>query len=238
MSDSVLATTDIVVVGAGISGLCSAWELRQRGFGVAVVEQRFPSYGASGRNPGALWLQTRRTGTELALARKGKEKYEQYVDILGDVFDLRSEGGLFFFETDEQGAVMQSYVQDRRAAGLEVELLDRAAAAKKSSILPESAIGAVFCADDAQIDSLNFVAAMEAACVRAGVSLFKNTAVLSTLRERDQAIGVRTVRGDVFASGVVWATGAWAKTLRSEGIQVPIETVRIGQLMTQPSRPG
>lgn len=237
-SDSVLATADIVVIGAGISGLCTAWELHRRGFGVVVVEQRFPAYGASGRNPGALWIQTRRAGDELAIAKLGKTKYEEYVDILGDVFDYRDAGGLFFFETEAQGAVMQSYVEDRRAAGLEVELLDHAAAAKKSSILPRTAIGAVFCADDAQVDSLSFVSAMEAACIRVGVRIFRNTPVLSTLRERDRVLGVRTVRGDVLGSAVVWATGAWAKTLRTEGIDVPVETVRIGQLMTQPVESG
>lgn len=237
-SDSVLATGDIVVIGAGIAGLCTAWELRQRGFGVVVVEQRFPAYGASGRNPGALWLQTRRSGTELAIAKLGKKKYEEYVGILGDVFDYRTEGGLFFFETEAQGIVMQSYVENRRAAGLEAEMLDRAAAAKKSSILPHTAIGAVFCADDAQVDSLNFVSAIEAACIRSGVRIFRNTPVLSTLRDRDQARGVRTVRGDVLGSAVIWATGAWAKNLRTEGIDVPVETVRIGQLMTQPVETG
>lgn len=237
-TSDVLANTDIVVIGAGVSGLCSAWELRKRGFGVVVVEQRFPAYGASGRNPGALWLQTRRSGVELALAQHGKSKYEEYVDIVGDVFDYRTEGGLFFFETEEQGAVMESYVRDRRSAGLDIEMLDQAAATKTSSILPRTAIGAVFCADDAQVDSLQFVSAIESACIRAGVRVFRNTPVLTTLRDRDQAIGVRTVRGDVLASGVVWATGAWAKTLISEGIHVPIETVRIGQLMMQPVETG
>ena len=63
---------------------------------------------------------------------------------------------------------------------------------------------------------------------------FRNTAVLSTLREGDAVLGVRTVRGEVLASGVVWATGAWATTLRAEGIGLPVETTRVGQLMMQP----
>ena len=230
----VLATADIVVVGAGIAGLCTAWELRQRGFSVVLVDQRFPAYGASGRNPGALWLQTRRTGFELALARAGKQKYSQYLDVLGDVFDYREDGGLFFFETEDQGRVMEAYVDDRREAGLDIEMVSREQAAKLSPILPETAIGAAFCTEDAQIDSLNFVPAMESACVRAGVHFFRNTAVLSTLREGDQVRGVRTVRGEVLASGVVWATGAWATTLRAEGIRLPVETARVGQLMMQP----
>lgn len=229
-----LASADVVVIGAGIAGLCTAWELRQRGFDVVVVDQRFSGYGASSRNPGGLWIQTRRTGFELALARAGKHKYEQYIEVLGDVFDYRVDGGLFFFENEDQAAVVEAYVEDRRAAGVAIELVSREEAAKLCPILPDTAIGAAFCSEDAQIDSLNFVAAMESACVRAGVHFFLNTAVLSTLREGDRVLGVRTVRGEVLASGLVWATGAWATTLRAEGIQVPVETTRVGQLMMQP----
>jgi glycine/D-amino acid oxidase-like deaminating enzyme len=113
-------------------------------------------------------------------------------------------------------------------------MVNRDEAVKLSPILPDTAIGAAFCADDAQIDSLSFVSAMESACVRAGARLFRNTAVLSTLREGDQIVGVRTVRGEITAAGVVWATGAWATTLRAEGIALPVETSRVGQLMMQP----
>jgi glycine/D-amino acid oxidase-like deaminating enzyme len=235
MSDGeTLATADVVVVGAGIAGLCTAWELRQRGFGVVIVDQRFPGYGASGRNPGSLWLQTRRTGLELDLARAGQRKYTEYLDALGDVFDFRVEGGLFFFETEQQGSLIEEYVLDRKKAGLQIDMVSRKQAAKLSPILPDTAIGAAFCADDSQIDSLNFTSAMEAACLRAGTHLFRNTAVLSTLRDGDRVIGVSTVRGKVLASGVVWATGAWATTLRAEGIGVPVETARVGQLMMEP----
>ena len=62
ISSEPLATADVVIVGAGIAGLCTAFELRKRGFDVAVVEQRFPAFGGSGRNPGALWLQLQRGG--------------------------------------------------------------------------------------------------------------------------------------------------------------------------------
>lgn len=233
-----LATADVVVVGAGIAGFCTAWELRQRGFSVALVEQRFAAYGASGRNPGTIWLQTRRAGLELDLARAGKAKYVDYLTILGDVFDYHASGGLFYFETDEQGATIEAYVKDRQQAGLEIEMVSRSEAAELSPILPDGAIGAAFCKDDAQVDCLSFVAAMESACLRAGVQFFRNTAVLSTTREGDRVTGVRTVRGEISASGVVWATGAWAKTLRAEGIDVTVGTARVGQLMMQPVETG
>ena len=238
MNADTLAAADIVVVGAGIVGLCTAWELRRRGFDVVVVEQRFPAFGASGRNPGAIWLQTRRSGVELELARAGKRKYEEFLAEMGDVFEYRNRGGLFFFETEEQGRALEAYVADRLAAGLEVEMVSRKQAAVHSAVLPETAIGAVFCADDAQVDAQHFVNALSAACVRAGVRVFENTAVLATIRQGDAVLGVHTVRGAIYGSGVVWATGAWAANLRMEGIALPMETMRLGLMVTQPIDQG
>ncbi|MDX3641718.1 FAD-dependent oxidoreductase [Streptomyces sp. MB09-02B] len=234
MSPDVLATSDIVVVGAGLAGLCTAFELRRRGFDVTVVEQRFPAFGASGRNPGCLWVQTRRSGVELAIARAAKAKYAEYADELGDVFEYRQLGGLFFFENEEQGRVLQDYVHDRRAAGVEIELLSVSRATKHAPMLPTTAIGAVYCAEDAQIDTQRFLGALSAAVIRSGVRLYENTAVLSVIRQGNRVDGVRTVRGDIRASGVVWATGAWTLNLTAEGIVLPVTTARMGQVVTQP----
>ncbi len=236
-SAGTLAICDVVVVGAGIAGACTAFELRRRGYDVVLVDQRFPAFGASGRGPGMVWLQTRRAGIELRLAGAGKAKYAEYIDAIGDVFDYRADGGLLYFETEAQGRVVEDYVADRRRAGLDVELLSRTAAAERSPLLPATAIGAAWCADDAQIDSQAFVAALTAACVRMGVRSFENTPVLSTKRDGDRVVGVRTVRGDVHAGGVVWATGAWASNLDAEGLVLPVRSARMGHVVTQPIEP-
>lgn len=235
MQNRALAVADVVVVGGGISGWSTAYELRKRGFNVVVLEQRFHAYGASGRNPGALWMQLRRTGYELDLARRGARKYEDFVAEYGKVFGHRKEGGLFYFETEEQRAVMLDYVDDRRAAGLDVELLDRNEALKVAETLPATALGAVYCADDSQVDSSGFVKALAAQCVAMGVAKFENTTALSTLRRGDEVYGVRTVRGDVHAAGVVWATGAWSVNLATEGLLLPVATARTGHMSTQPT---
>ncbi|TDD87060.1 FAD-binding oxidoreductase [Saccharopolyspora karakumensis] len=229
-----LDTADIAVVGGGIVGLTTALELRKRGFDVVVVEQRFTAFGASGRSAGAIWLQPRRSGPELELTRRGLATYAAYEEELGNTFDLRQQGGLFFYETERQREILEHYVADRRAAGLDAALVSRREAKELSEILPDNALGAVFCSDDAQVDAAAFSRAVNAACMRRGVRIFQNTPVLGTLRRLDAVAGLRTVRGEVHAGAVVWATGAWAVTLRSEGIDLPIETHRVGQLVTQP----
>lgn len=235
--DPVLDSADVIVIGAGIAGITTAFELRNRGYDVVVVEQRFPSYGASGRGTGSIWLQTCQAGTELDLARAGRDKYQWYVDELGNTFDYRQNGGLFFFETEAQGAILEKYVKDRTAAGLDVALLDAEEARAHSSLLPETAIGAVYCADDAQVDVTRFVNAVAGACTKKGVRIYENTTVVSTIRQGDSIVGVRTVRGDILSPGIVWATGAWAVNLSGEGIDLPIATARQGQILTQAVAP-
>jgi glycine/D-amino acid oxidase-like deaminating enzyme len=48
------ATTDVLIVGAGIGGLAAAWQLRQRDVTSMIVDARDVAMGASGRNGGFL----------------------------------------------------------------------------------------------------------------------------------------------------------------------------------------
>lgn len=233
MSEDSLATADIVVVGAGIVGLCTAWELSKRGFDVVVVEQRFVGFGATSRNPGALWVQTKRSGAELELSRSGVAKYHEYRDDLGDVFGFTQKGGIVFAEDAEGANGLEEYARERASAGLEVSLLKGRALDEASNIMPDGAVAGVFCDEDSQIDPHQFLTALTAACARRGIQVFEHTPVLSTIRSGDQVLGVQTLRGRVNAGGVVWATGAWATILNLEGIALPMQTLRYGQVMTQ-----
>ena len=48
------AEADVCIVGGGIAGISTAWELTQRGLSVVVLEKKRVAFGASGRNGGIL----------------------------------------------------------------------------------------------------------------------------------------------------------------------------------------
>ena len=59
----------VIVVGAGIVGLCVAWHLARGGAEVLVLDGEAPGSGASSGNAGAISAGTARRGREVALLK-------------------------------------------------------------------------------------------------------------------------------------------------------------------------
>ncbi|NKX56664.1 NAD(P)/FAD-dependent oxidoreductase [Arthrobacter mobilis] len=231
-----LDQADIVVVGGGIVGVSTAYALNQRGFDVVLVEQRFMAFGASGRNSGGLWFQTARGGAELELLRRSTELYAGLEADLGRTYDFDRCGGVFFFETEQQREILTDYAEDRRRLGISAEFISVDQAREIAPGVPETALGAVYSADDAKVNTSKFVRALNQLSSRLGVRVYENTPVLSLVRNGDSITGVRTVRGNIMGGGVVWCAGPWAANLEAEGISLPLELLRVGLLTTQPIR--
>jgi glycine/D-amino acid oxidase-like deaminating enzyme len=57
-----MATADVVVVGAGIVGAATAWELARRGVAVTLVDRGAVSGGTTGLGEGTCCARTRTPG--------------------------------------------------------------------------------------------------------------------------------------------------------------------------------
>ncbi len=227
-------SADVVIVGGGTIGTTTAYELRKRGYDVVIVEQRYLAYGASGRNAGFINISTRNAGMGLELARAGAAMYDEYVDVLGNSFEYRRNGGIVYFFTPEQQRVYREFVELRKSQGLPMELLDRDQVREIAPILPDSVLGATFCAEDGQISSPRFVRALGEHLRRVGVRIHEETAFTGFLRSGSRVTGIQTTRGPINAQTVIVAMGSWSTLLAQHGIDVPIHPMRAGVLMTEP----
>ena len=85
------AEADVIVIGAGFTGLSTALHLREAGVDVAVVEAMEPGWGASGRNNGQVIPTLSRPDPDDIIARHGAVG-ERFVALLRDsastLFDL------------------------------------------------------------------------------------------------------------------------------------------------------
>src|SRR5207237_4050714 len=93
------AVTRVVVVGAGIVGCSAAYFAAREGARVTLVEREHVAFGASGRNPGFVWLHCRNPGIALELSLASRRLYPELADELPEDFGFRPNGGLIYFLT-------------------------------------------------------------------------------------------------------------------------------------------
>jgi glycine/D-amino acid oxidase-like deaminating enzyme len=234
----VTRSPDVLVIGGGIVGAATAYQLARRGTSVTLLEANQLAYGATGRNLGYIWVHTRRPGPELELVMHLRRELDDLPGELGDDFGLRTEGGLLYVHTEAQLAILREFVERRQADGVDVRLIDGHEARSLAPILPETVIGASFCPLDAQMESTRYVRAFAAAAQRAGASVQEGTAVRSFEVDGRRISGVVTDAGRLTPGRVVVAAGAWTTHLLAQiGVALPIHPMRLQIVQTEPMAP-
>ncbi len=227
--------TSVVVVGGGLVGTSTAYYAARQGMHVTLLEQQHTGYGASGRNPGFVWLHCRNPGWALEVSLAGRALYDELAADLPEPFEFRAEGGVIYFNTSEQGAVFEEFVKARQADGLDMELIDGAAVRRMVGPIHAGVLGASFCGNDAQINTPTVVAALAAGARSEGADVREGVAMTGLVTSGDQVVGVDTDQDRFTADIVVVATGAWTRTLLAEsGIDAHVGIERLQVLATAP----
>jgi glycine/D-amino acid oxidase-like deaminating enzyme len=225
----------VVVVGGGIVGCATAYFAAQAGAQVTLLERETVAFGASGRNPGFVWLHCRNPGVALELSLASRRLYPELVTALPDDFGFRASGGLIYFTTPEQSSVFSAFVEARRRDGLEMELIDGAEVRRLVPPIREDVLGASYCPLDAHIDTARFVRALAAGARDQGALVREGVAVTKLLRDGESVVGVDTSDGSLHADAVVVATGVWTPSLLATiDLEAPIGAERLQVLSTEP----
>ena len=227
--------TTVIVVGGGLVGTSTAYFAAREGMQVTLLEQEHAGYGASGRNPGFVWLHCRNPGWAMQISLAGRALYEDLLRDLPVPFEFRADGGLIYFTTPEQGRVFEEFVAARRADGLDMELIDGAEVRRQVGPIRPDVLGASFCHNDAQINTPTVVAALAAGARSEGADIREGVEMTELIRDGDRVVGVETNQGRFMADLVVVATGAWTrKLLAANGIKAHVGIERLQVLATAP----
>jgi glycine/D-amino acid oxidase-like deaminating enzyme len=210
---------DVIVVGAGLMGTAIAWRLAESGQRVRVYEQRGVCSGASGRNggmtgAGSSMLAASHAGhAAYALTQANFRQLQTLQDELGVDFALRCTGSIDVITTPEQHAHLEHAVAAQRAAGIDCELLDSAAARAIMPALSPDILGAAYTRDRGHLWPFALVTGMADAAVRDGAEIRPGSRVERLLQAGDRVSGVVVDGESVLAKTVVLATNAWTPQL-------------------------
>ncbi|WP_425476425.1 NAD(P)/FAD-dependent oxidoreductase [Bradyrhizobium prioriisuperbiae] len=211
---------DVVVIGAGFTGLAAALELRRRGADVVVLEAAQPGWGASGRNSGLVIPTLTRPDPDDIVARHG-ESGERFVHLLRDSADqlfalarslglgaeAERNGWLQPAHTPGRVALLERRVAQWRKWGAPVRMLDRN---EVRQALGSDAWQAGLLNDSGgTVNPLALLHAMVAASRAAGITIHGHSAVTSFRRNGDRWL-VATANGMITARGLLLATNAYS----------------------------
>jgi sarcosine oxidase subunit beta len=225
---------DVVVIGAGVTGLSIAWHLRSLGVDTLVLEREGIAAGASGVQPGGVRQQWG-TAINCRLARESAGFYRQAHDRLGGPIELRFSpcGYLFLAHSESALEQLRANVAVQTAAGVASRLVEPAEAALLvPGLVTDGVAGASWCDEDGFFDRPQSV--VEAFAREARIEI----AAVAGLRDGGDGWRV-LLRGvaDVQANVVVVAAGIdTPRLLVPLGVELPIERESRWLFLSEPIR--
>jgi glycine/D-amino acid oxidase-like deaminating enzyme len=217
---------DIVVVGAGLTGLWAALSLKSlhRETEVVVLEQGVAAYGASGRNAGMLsetvdhshGLAIQHFGAEEArrLARVGEENVAEMLAFLsehGIDCDYEPTGRLMVALTPAQVEEAARTVATAERLGLTTfRLLDGEAVRRE--LASPLYLGGVWVTGGGILDPVKLVDGLRTEAERLGVRVYERSRV-DAMREVGSGVQLRLAGGEVTARRAILATSAYTHQL-------------------------
>jgi gamma-glutamylputrescine oxidase len=201
------ASADVVIVGAGIAGIATAYHLTQAGVKPVVVEARTVAEAASGRNAGFLLTgvaenfvaAARRYGDDRALriwrfTRHNQELVREIVGRERIACDLAWNGSAQIAGDDEEWAEVRESAERLKKEAVRVHLVseDRAAIYE----------------EDGELHPVRYVRALARAAVAAGARIHDGTRAIAVTKTE-----VRTERARLRAGAVVACVNAYSQHL-------------------------
>lgn len=226
--------SDVLIVGAGITGVASALALAEKGVTVTVVERYHPAAMASGWTLAGV-RQSGRDPAELALANRAVSLWQTLDEHLGAPTGYRQTGNLRLARSETEAAVIHQLVDTQRQAGLEIELLSLFELQTQYPALSPTLWCASRCASDGQADPLATSAAYRAAAERLGVRFLTTTSVHNVNILSGRFHSLDTSAGNVQAGICILATGVQTNELLLPlGLPLPIHRALVTVLQSKP----
>jgi glycine/D-amino acid oxidase-like deaminating enzyme len=219
-------SADVVIIGAGIVGVFTAYYLARRGLKVAVVEKGRVGAEQSSRNWG--WCrQQNRDARELPMATKSLDLWEQFAADTGEDTGFRRCGLLYLSDSEEELAGWARWRDFARTVGVDTRMLDSAEATERGSATGRSWKGGVFAPGDGIADPANAAPAVARAILKLGGIVLQNCAARGIEQKAGRLSAVVTEQGVIRTKVAILTGGAWASSFcRQLGIRFPQATIR------------
>ena len=232
---------EAVIIGGGIVGCATAFELAKRGVtDILLLEKGFLTSGATGRCGAGIRQQW---GSELnaRLALESTQIFEQLEEYTGYPrnCELHQGGYLLAAYSEKEWAQFQENLKVQHALGIDARAVDLAEAREIVPILnTEGMYGATFCQKDGHANPFHCTQAYAQGAQRMGAEIAVYTAATGFQIKNGRIAGVETTKGFVESNLVINCANTRAPELaKLVGQDIPVYAERHQALVTEPVAP-
>src|SRR5262245_6558978 len=235
---------DVVIIGAGVHGLATAYYLAKHGVtNVAVLDKGYLGGGASGRNT-AIIRSNYRTPEGVAFYDESVKLYERMSIELGYNVFFSQQGHLSISHTESGISGLRVRAEVNKLMGVDSRVID---AAEVKALVPSIDISkrqrypilaALYHPPGGIIrhDAVVWAYAREAN--KLGVSIFPFTEAVGIGTANGSVTSVQTNRGTIQTATVVNATAGFCSTVsKLVGLTLPVVTHPLQAFVTEPLTP-
>jgi glycine oxidase len=223
----------VVIVGGGVIGLLTAFNLASAGQQVVLLERSNVGQESSWAGGGIVspLYPWRYSPAVTALAHWSQDFYPQLAEHLYTATGIDPEvhtTGLYWLDLDDEAEALAWAQREQRP----LSAVDISAAHDAVPVLGSGFARAIYMADVANVRNPRLIKSLKAALsLLPAVTIHEHCEVSGFIREGERVLGVQTSLGEIRSDQVVLAAGAWSgELLQSLGLALPVEPVK-GQMI-------
>lgn len=229
----------VIVIGAGIVGAAIGYELAKRGAQVTILERKAPAKGVTGDSYAYLNATAQeKTGFRpyFSLNWLGIAGWRVWQQELGGRLPLHPNGAVIWKDNPQDAANDLKRLRIAQQWGYPGQ---RLGSDDIKRLLPALEIAnaseGIFFPEEGSVDPAEAVGVLLDRARQLGARLVFPAEVTKFLVSDGRVTGVRTQDGELKADTVVIAAGPGSEALGSSlGIRIPLTSIPIGRLQTQP----
>ena len=216
-------SAEVVIIGAGVIGLFTAWFLGKEGKQVLVIDRNEPMREASGVNAGTMGLQNKRLPL-IPYSIESVNIWKSFQDEVSNEIGYVECGGVRVATTKEECKDLRLSATKQEKLGLNIEWLEGRVLSERVPWLSEAVKAATYCQSDGYSNPLTATQPIIKAVYDTGGRICPKLEVKEIIKNK---IGFKLLFDDgksLNCKTLIVAAGAWsAKIARLLGINLDIE---------------